>query len=330
MDNFARIIGLTTLGIVLVTRPACAWVDGVAAIVNDKVITYSEVKKQVDPTEKLLRDNYSGTELVDKVKEAKLNALKALIERQLIIQDFNKKGYFIPESYVEDRMKTVITEQFDGDRTAFVRTLTANGMSLENYKDEMRNQLIVQIMRDINVSKAVIVSPYQIEQYYQDNIRQFVQSEQAKIELIFLKKSLFKEKRTNAKGEEEEYDPQAAVAQEILYKLDTGSKFSELARSYSEGPKRDEGGDLGWVPRDTLRPELANVAFKLRPGQTSRIIETSEGYYIVKLDDYKKSSIQPLSDVRAQIEKTLLQEERERLQQDWIDGLRSKAFIKQF
>ena len=67
-------------------------VDGIAAIVNDKVITFSEVKKQVEPTERLLRDSYTGQELIDKVKEARLNSLRALVERQLIVQNFNKTG----------------------------------------------------------------------------------------------------------------------------------------------------------------------------------------------------------------------------------------------
>lgn len=305
-------------------------VDGIAAIVNDKVITFSEVKKRVDPTERLLKESYQGQELVDKVKEARLKALNAEIERQLIIQDFFKAGYFVPENIVEDRMKDVISAQFDGDRSAFIKTLLANGISLENYRKELREQIVVQYMRQKNVTTAVIVSPYRIEQYYQENIRQFVQEEQVQLRLIYLRRSVFKEKRTNAKGQDEEYDPQEEVMKEILYKLDTGSSFAELARTYSEGPKREDGGDFGWVTRETLRSEIRDAAFKLKPGQHSRILATDDGYYILRVEDVKRSSVQSMSEVRAQIEKTLIQEERQRLQQEWIDSLRSKAFIKMF
>lgn len=305
-------------------------VDGIAAIVNDKVITFSEVKKRVDPTERLLKESYSGQELVDKVKEARLKALNSEIERQLMIQDFFKTGYFVPENIVEDRMKDVISSQFDGDRSAFIKTLLANGISLENYRKELREQIIVQYMRQKNVTTAVIVSPYRIEQYYQENIRQFVQEEQIQLRLIFLRRSVFREKRVNAKGETEEYDPQEEVMKEILYKLDTGSAFPEMARSYSEGPKREEGGDFGWVTRETLRPEIRDAAFKLKPGQHSRILPTDDGYYILRVEDVKRPSVQPMADVRAQIEKTLIQEERQRLQQEWMDSLRAKAFIKMF
>ena len=323
-----RLIGLST--VFFCTSSIGQIVDGVAAIVNDKVITFSEVKKEVDPTEKLLRDSYKGQELVDKVKEARLNTLRALIERQLIIQDFAKQGFFIPENIIEDRMRVVIARQFDNDRTAFIKTLLANGISLENYKQELREQTIVAAMRQKNVSSAVIVSPYKIEQYYQDNLRQFMTEDQIKLKLIYMKKPLFKEARTNKKGQKEEYDPSMAVMQEILYKLDTGSSFAELAKMYSEGPKREQGGDLGWITRENLRRDLAKVAFALRPGQTSRIVDTDDGYYIMEVDDIKRMTVQPIQEVRTQIEQTVQQEERQRLQQEWLDGLRAKAFIKMF
>ena len=142
--------------------------DGIAAIVDGQVITFSQVRRQVESTEKLLRDTYAGQELVDKVKEARLSALRALIERQLIIQDFKKQGFFIPDSLIEDRLKDTIQRSFEGDRTAFIRTLQAQGLTVEGYKKELKDNLIVTAMRQKNVSSAVIVSPFKIEQYYQD------------------------------------------------------------------------------------------------------------------------------------------------------------------
>jgi peptidyl-prolyl cis-trans isomerase SurA len=331
MDNFTRLKGLCIIAFSLVTSSLSAQlVDGVAAVVNDQVITFSDVKKVVDPNEKVLRENYVGQELVDKVKEARLSVLKALIEKQLIIQDFKKAGYFIPDNVIEDRLKNVIKDRFDGDRTVFVKTLLADGMSIEQFKQTIRDDVIIQAMRQKNVSSAVIVSPFKVEQYYQGNLKQFVQPDQVKLRLIYIKKSLFPEKRTNANGQEEEFDPGEEAAKEILYKIQTGSKFSELARMYSEGPKRDLGGDLGWMTKDALRAELVKEAFKLKPTQTSSLIRTVDGYYIIHVDDIKKATVQPIGDVRDQIEKTLVQDEKQRLQQDWLDGLRTKAFIKMF
>jgi parvulin-like peptidyl-prolyl isomerase len=89
--------------------PAFAqFADGVAAVVNDKVITFSQVKKEVDPIEVQLRQQYAGVELIDKIKEQRLSALKSLIERELIIQDFNKMGGYIPDNYIEDQVRMII------------------------------------------------------------------------------------------------------------------------------------------------------------------------------------------------------------------------------
>jgi parvulin-like peptidyl-prolyl isomerase len=327
-----KIIAIVTCLICLVSvLPLHAQViDGVAAVVNDKVITFSEVRKQVDPIEKQYRDLFSGMELVEKVKEARLNSLKSLVERELIIQEFNDKGFFIPDNVIDDRIANIVKDQYEGDRPALIRTLQANGISVTQFKEQILEQIIVQAMRSRNVSAAVIVSPFQIEQYYQDNVRQFVQPDQIKLRMIFLRKGLFTEKRKKADGTEEEVDPQNLIMEEILRKVRTGSDFASLARGYSESPQRANGGDMGWVSESTLRPELSAVAFKLQPGQNSDIITTSDGYYLLMAEDVRRSTVLALSDVRDSIESTLLQQERERLQQEWLDSLRSKAFIKMF
>lgn len=326
-----RLIVIALIAVLVFVATARAQViDGVAAVVNDKVITFSEVRKQVDPIEREYKDLFSGMELVEKVKEARLNSLKSLVERELIIQEFNEKGFFIPDNIIDDRIANIVKDQYEGDRPALIRTLQANGISITQFKEQIREQIIVQAMRSRNVSSAVIVSPFQIEQYYQDNVRQFVQPDQIKLRMIFLRKSLFQEDRTLADGTVEKVDPQKLIMEEILRKVRTGSDFASLARGYSESPQRANGGDMGWVSESTLRPELAIAAFKLQPGQNSDIITTSDGYYLLLAEDVRRSTVLALSDVRDSIESTLLQQERERLQQEWLDSLRAKAFIKMF
>ena len=85
--------------------------DGIAAVVNDKVITYVQINQQVAETEKLLRQNLQGEELFERLKEAKLNVLRALIERELIIQDFKTAGGYIPDTYVNERINDIIRNE---------------------------------------------------------------------------------------------------------------------------------------------------------------------------------------------------------------------------
>jgi parvulin-like peptidyl-prolyl isomerase len=125
-------------------------------------------------------------------------------------------------------------------------------------------------------------------------------------------------------------DLQRRLGDEILAKLDAGDSFESLARTYSEGKEAKEGGDWGWIGHDVLRKELNEIAFTLKKGQHSRIIETAEGYYILEVDDVKPAHTTALADVRDDIEKTLLQEQRTKMQEDWVKDLRAKAYIRIF
>ena len=308
--------------------------DGIAAVVNDKVITYVQINQQVAETEQLLRQNLQGEELFQRVKEAKLNVLKALIDRELIIQDFKTQGGFIPETYTSERIDDIIRNEYGGDRVAFIKTLYERGVTMQKYKDEIQDNAIVGYMRNKNVNQTVLVSPYQIEQYYQQNLRLFQQDEKIKVSTIVLRKSLFPSQKTGPDGKQITYDPQEEIANEILYKLDTGQDFADLAKSYSEAGNKDDGGELGWVTQNgktAIRPDLWETISKLQPGQHSDVITTSDGYYyIVQVEDRQKSAMTPLEDVRAQIEQTVMSEQSQVRQQQWLDTLRAKAFIKMF
>ena len=118
-------------------------IDGIAAVVNSDVITYSEVRGVSAPKEKLLRDQYRGEELANKIKEARTEALKDLIDRQLIVQAFKKEGYQIPDHYLDQRVQDIIRENFNGDRNTFIRTLQAQTFTLGEFRKLETEKMIV-------------------------------------------------------------------------------------------------------------------------------------------------------------------------------------------
>lgn len=103
-----------------------------------------------------------------------------------------------------------------------------------------------------------------------------------------------------------------------------------MAQAYSESKEAKEGGDWGWIGKDVLRKELNETAFSLKAGQHSRVLETAEGYYILQVDDVKPAHTTPLAEVRNDIERTLLQQQRAKIQEDWVKDLRAKAYIRLF
>jgi parvulin-like peptidyl-prolyl isomerase len=170
-----------------------------------------------------------------------------------------------------------------------------------------------------NVSSGVLVSPYKIQAYYDVNPKQFEVEDQVKLRMIFL-------------GIKPERGAEATrkLAEEIVAKLEGGAAFKDLASQYSDGSQRKEGGDWHWVQRKVLREDLAQVAFALKPGERSGIIEKPDGFYLMLVEEFQAAHIRSLPEARDEIEDTLKRKERARLREEWIKRLRTKSFLQTF
>ena len=295
-------------------------VDGVAAVVNGEVITYSQVRGVVAPREKLLRAQFSEEELIKKVKEARAAALQDLIDRQLILQAFRKENYQIPDHFVEERMHDIIQTDFGGDRNTFIKTLEAQNFTMGEFKKMELEKMIVQAMRGKNVKLQMIASPAKVEEYYKAHRDEFTSKAQIKLRLIMIP----------SHASDGNAAAQKAMADEIFGKLVNGAEFERMAQLYSEDSTREHGGDWGWVERKTLAAPLEKVAFSLEPGKISNIVEFGGNYYILKVEDRHGGDTKSLADARPDIEKKLIQQEAQNLQERWLTSLRSKAYIKTF
>ena len=119
-------------------------------------------------------------------------------------------------------------------------------------------------------------------------------------------------------------------AREIISEIKNGATFAQMATVYSQGSGQKDAGERGWIERSSLRPELAQAAIPLQPGQISDVIDTPDTCYIMLVEDKHPSHIKSLNDVRDDIEKTLRAQETARLNQQWIDSLKKKTFIRIF
>jgi peptidyl-prolyl cis-trans isomerase SurA len=321
-----RSVLIVLIGIILPLAPLCRGslaagpevIDGIAAIVNSDVITYSQLRSLSAPKEKLLRSQYRGEELAAKIKEAREAALKDLIDRQLIIQSFKKEGYSIPDHFLDEQVKEIIQENFGGDRNTFVKTLQAQNYTLGEFKKTEMEKMMVQAMRSKNAKLETLISPNRITDYYRKHRDEFTSKEQIHLRLIMIQ------------ARASDQAAQKSMAEEILSKLVNGAEFERMAQIYSEDSTRDLGGDWGWVDRGTLAAPLEKVAFNLPTGKISNIIDLGGNYYILKVEDKRGGETQPFAQVRDQIEKKLLQEEAQNKQERWLASLREKAYIKTF
>jgi peptidyl-prolyl cis-trans isomerase SurA len=299
-------------------------IDGIAAIVNNDVVTISQVRELIGARERSLREIYSGAELESKLNEMRLSAIKDLIDRQLILQEFKKlqeKGAAIPDYIVDDRVQAIIRQEFGGDRAAFVRTLQAQGYTLTRFREIEKEKIIIQAMRQQKIDNNFVISPTQIQAYYEKNKHAYATPEQVKLRMIVV--------REGSSGDIPDIGSKRELAEEIREKVAKGAEFDRMAEMYSEDETTQQaGGDWGWIERNTLNEKLTNVAFSLRPGEVSPVIAVENTYYILMVEAKRSATIKPIGDVRDEIEKNLIQQERTKAQQRWLDTLRQKAYIK--
>ena len=311
-------LSLVCIGLAFSTFTARAQevLDGIAAVVNNEVVTFSQVRELVGPKEKQAHDTLKGQELVEKIKSIRTEAINDLIDRALIIQDFKTKGFTIPDYFIDDRIQGIIKDEFGADRQAFLRTLAAQGYTLEKFRDFQRDMIIVSEMRKQAVKGVSTVPDAKINQYYHEHVEEYSQPEQMKLRMIAIRGV--------------ENDSRRKMIEEIRQKISEGAEFGDLARMYSEDSSQEQYGDWGWIDRKKLNESLTKIAFSLKPGEMSQVVELGGSYYLLYCEAKKAATVKPIKDVHDEIEKALLQTERQQQQQDWLAKLRRKAYIKMY
>ncbi len=338
--------------------------NGVAAIVNDSVITFQEVEDYTGEAIDLLRRTYGRTQpelFQQKRIETMTDGLEQLVEKQLILDDFKAMGGQLPESFVEEEVKDRIRKQF-GDRVTLTKTLQARGVRLESYRKRVHDDIIVTYMRQKNVSSAITISPTKIEHYYATNQQHFKVEDQVKLRRIVLN-------RSGGNSAKELLN----LSREIIGKLNEGAPFAEMAGVYSQ-VRQKEGAE--WFERKVLRKGLSDIVFTLQTGQRTGIVgmandegtywvyeydqtgqvalgrkysekdefieakrfdvaagsppPTPQEVYLFFVEEKQDQRIRPLTEVHDDIEKTLIAQERTRLHKRWIDRLKTKSFVTHF
>jgi parvulin-like peptidyl-prolyl isomerase len=293
-------------------------VNGIAVIVNEKVITLKDVNGMIREEADFLQRRYASD---PKTFEEKLKALQAerieeLVEHQLVLHEFESLARPLPESYIDNRLNEDI-KKF-GDRLTLTKTLQAEGLTFESYKQKVKERTILELMYSIKVPRDPVISPTRIENFYLTNQTKFQLEDRVKLRMIVL---------TNRTGS---VVAPKDLAADIAKKIDDGASFAEMAKVYSQGNAAADGGDMGWVEKKMLRDDLATVAFATKPGTRSDVIESPAGIYLMYVEQAQPAHTRGLSEVREEIEATLKAEEGKRLKKLFIDRLKKKSFVRYF
>lgn len=295
-------------------------VDGIVAMVNERPITHGEIQIALEPMLMRWQRQYQGNEWLERYNEAYERMLQNAIDRALILEEFATKEFEIPAAAIDDEVQMMISREFNGNRTALLQTLAAEGLSMQEWRDQIRDTIAINMMRGESLRGTITpISPRQIRAAYEENREEFKISAASRIWMITLRSF-----------EDVPDDETAELARRIVGELRGGADFAELAQQYSVDGFASEGGDRGWIdPERYLRSELAAAAQSLEPGEISDPVELTDAatWHILHVTERRSEGLIPFEDVHDQLVAQLREAEEQRAYRAWIDRLKRRHHV---
>lgn len=293
--------------------------DGIAAIVNDDIITFHEVRREAQP---VIAESERKGLLDDKARSnLRKTVLDRMIEKRLTDQKVKQLGIKITDEEVRQAIDDVKRQNNNMSDQQLADALKRQGYTLEQYERQIREQLERLRLVNMEVRSKAYVSPKEVEEYYATHQNQYTEDEQFKARHIFIK--------IDAKAPPAEAQKAMAKALDILYQARSGKDFAELARKYSDDPAaKQDGGDLGTFKRGEMLPELEKALLPLKPGEVGDLVSTPSGLHIVKLEQHISGKIKPFDKVKAEIEDQLYRRKQDERFAQWMKDLRAKASVE--
>jgi parvulin-like peptidyl-prolyl isomerase len=280
----------------LLVAGASALAQQAVALVNGVPISLETLDRRFDDYLRARNMNIQRLQRPEKVREMKREVLDGLIAEELLWQHARSQGRVATDEDVESALVQARAQYRSSEQ--FQRSLARQGHTEASYRDHVRRMLSADKAAQSLVERSVDVTQAEIEAFYTANVHAFARPEQVRLREIALLIPA-------AASAQERADVRTRM-QAIVTQLAAGADFSDLARRYSQHPTRQWGGAHDLVARGQLPGELEQAAFALRPGQTSGIIETSQGLHLLRVDERLPASTMGLEAARARIREHLV------------------------
>lgn len=184
------------------------------------------------------------------------------------------------------------------------------------FTDDMAAQQVVQQ----EVVAKITVSDEEAQDFYDKNPEIFTEDEQVQASHILVK--------VNADATQADKDAARKKIDDVLAQAKAGTDFAELAKTNSDDSSKDQGGDLGFFSRGMMVQPFEDVAFALKEGEISEVVETQFGYHIIKSTGHKAASQTPFAEIKDQLKQSMIQEKTNAEINTWLTVLRENATIE--
>ena len=312
-------------------------VEEIIARVNNQIVSRSEyLRSREQLKQELQQQDAAQADKVFTVKQK--DVLRDLIDQQLLLDKGKDLGITADTELVkrldEMRKQMNLDSMEDLEKAA-----TSQGISYEDFKQNLRNQIITQQVIGKEVGSHMSITKEEEQKFYEEHKDEMQQPEQIKLSEILVstqkpnppadQKAASTTPATSTPATE---DPQQlaaakAKAQDLLAQIRKGASFEEIAKKNSDGPSAPQGGDLGLFKRGMLAKELEDKTFAMKPGEVTDVIRTKQGFVILKVSEHQQAGVPGLKEMEPRIQDAIYMQKLQPSLRAYLTKLREEAFI---
>jgi len=286
--------------------------DRIVAKVNTEIITLSSIEARAKVLKQKYMENYDDNQILEE-------ALEMMIDEKLQVQQGKKMGFEVDDITVDAAINNIEKKNSLGEGQLAIM-LESEGKSMEAYKSNIRDQILVSKITRFEMGSRVAVSQRQIEKYYYDNQKEFWESGKVRVKHILI---LFEKGASEVIRKKKNKE-----IKRILTEIKEGKDFEEAAVEYSEDVSASMGGDVGFVAKGQMVPEFEKAVYRLKEGEISDVVETKYGYHIIKVEKIQKGRTLPFKEVEIKVKNILVRGKQKSAFNNWMTELRESAFIE--
>ena len=316
MKRTIGILASALLAASLVPRPARAAhvVERIIARVNSEIITQRQFERERDKLREELAQQYSGADLEAKLNDESKNLLRNLIDESLMVQKAKDEDINVDTDLIkkldqmrkQDNLATIEDLQKDAEQ---------QGVNWEDFKEQIRRQLLMQEVIGREVGSRVIVTREDEKQYYNQHKDEFKSEGMIHLAEILVSTEKYKPDEAEKRAKDAEAE------------LKGGAKFSEVVKKYSDGPNADSSGDIGLMKTSSVAPAILAAIDKLDTNEYTDVLQTKNGYMILRLLEHFSPGVPKFEEVESHVQEMLYNQRMAPKMREYLNQLRLDSYI---
>jgi peptidyl-prolyl cis-trans isomerase SurA len=294
-------------------------IEEVIARVNNDIITRSELQRSKEEVRQEMRQQF-GDKADTMFAQREKDVLRDLIDQQLLLQKAKDKGLTADTELIK-RLDDMRKQMNLSSMEELEKAASEQGVSFEDFKQNLRNQLLTQMVIRNEVQPKIQVTQEEEKKFYEEHQKDFEHPERVRLSEILVSTEKLEP------GDQAGIAAAEQKAQQLLQQVRGGAAFDEVARKNSDGPTAAQGGDLGYFKRGTLAKGLEDKTFAMKAGETTDVVRTKQGFLILKVTEHEQPGLPPFKDIEPQIADQLYYQKLQPALRDYLTKLREDAYI---